>query len=570
MEATRKAQAAGRLKELTLEEYEDMLVIRGRAASGLLKLLGAEYLPVLMSSERIAELIMIKSHVESDYKSVDVTLFTSRQYCWIVNGRKLAKTIVKLCIRCRYLRLRLEKQKMAPLPPELCIPCPAFTNVGIDLAGPFMVKSMLKKKSTRASQGKLKVWAVLFLCLNTRAIKIYMAPGYSTTDFLLAWKEFTADYGVPRRVHSDRGTQLISAAGEVDGPGYDWVEICGKAGGRTEWKFTPSGAQFRNSSVEAFVKQFKWSLSMYKESGMNYAELQSAFKKIASVLNSRPVSARYGPKHSEADPDYLEVITPNMLLTARSGVDLPIREYSDEDKPSKRLAYKQEVENSWWNQWKVHCFDSLLPTQSWHQKRRGVKPGDIVLVSYTDKTKTGTFRLGRVDSIELDDDGLVRTCVVQYRLVRSDLPKEDMLIYFKGLKCKSIRVPVQRLVMIYPVEEQTTMENNSGDVMREQIEEYIDEKIENEGSKDEVAEDNNEEDVGELKQIESDNVEVMQENKEVINDEQVDSEYVVNAKSYWIKSYRMSLVKKKRVLKTTRTIKSLLKVNAVCSNLEGI
>ena len=78
MEATRTAQSAGRLKELTLVEHEGMLVVRGRAASGMLKLLGAEYLPVLMSSERITEMIMIKSHVESDHKSVDVTLFTSR------------------------------------------------------------------------------------------------------------------------------------------------------------------------------------------------------------------------------------------------------------------------------------------------------------------------------------------------------------------------------------------------------------------------------------------------------------------------------------------------------------
>ena len=532
MGATRQAQSAGRLKELTLEDFEDMLVIRGRATSGLLKLLGAEYLPVLMSSERIAELIMIKSHIECDHKSVDVTLFTSRQYCWIVNGRKLAKTMVKLCIRCKFLRKKLEKQKMAPLPQELCVPCPAFTNIGLDLAGPFLVTSMLKKRGTRAGLGKLKVWAVLFLCLNTRAIKIYLAPGYATSDFLLTWKEFTADYGVPRRVHSDRGTQLISAAGEVEGPEYDWDEICAKAGGRTEWRFTPSGAQFRNGSVEAFVKQFKWSLAMYKESGMNYAELQSVFKTIASVLNSRPISARYGPKQAEADPDYLEVITPNMLLTARSGVDLPIREYSDEDKPSKRLAYKEDLENSWWNQWKVHCFDSLLPTQSWHQKRRGVKPGDIVLVSYPDKSKTGTFRLGRVDKIEVDEDGLVRTCVVRYRLVRSDLPKEDMMIYFKGLKCKSIRVPVQRLVMILPVEEQSIG----------------------------VKEDNEVRGTEKKTEVETDDkhiVEVSVDGEDLTEEREQGIE--VDEKSFWIQSYRMSLMKKHKVMKTTRTVKSLMR-----------
>ena len=43
---------------------------------------------------------------------------------------------------------------------------------------------------------------------------------------------------------------------------------------------------------------------------------------------------------------------------------------------------------------------------------------------------------------------------MEYRLVRCDLPAEDLRIYFKGLKFKLIRVPVQRLILILPVEEQ--------------------------------------------------------------------------------------------------------------------
>ena len=78
----------------------------------------------------------------------------------------------------------------------------------------------------------------------------------------------------------------------------------------------------------------------------------------------------------------------------------------------------------------------------------------MVLINYTDKSKSGTWKLGRVNSVEVDDDGLVRTCVVEYRLVRCDLPAEDLRIYFKGLKFKQIRVPVQRLSLILPVEEQ--------------------------------------------------------------------------------------------------------------------
>ena len=453
MSSTREAMVAGKLKELTLQEEQDMLVIKGRAVAGMKQVLGTEFLPVLMPSARISVLIMLKSHVECNHKSVDITFSTSRHYCWVVGGRKLAKMICKFCVRCRYLKKLKETQKMAVLPDELGVPCPAFSNVGVDLAGPFQVFSMLKKRNTRRGSGTLKVWAVLVMCLNTRALKIYMAPGYSTEDFMVAWEEFESDCGIPRKVHSDRGTQLISAAGSIDSPEYDWEVISRSSKGQTTWTFCPSGSQWRNGAIESFVKRFKMSLEMYQCSGLSYAELQTAFKQIASVLNSRPISARYGPRHGDSDPDYLEQITPNMLLTARSGVDLPVREYIDEKSPARRLAYKAELERAWWQQWKVQCFDSLLPTKAWTQEKRGVKKGDVVLISYTDKSKTGTYRLGIVEEVEIDRDGLVRTCLVGYRLVRSDLPIEELRFYYKGLKCKKLRVPVQRLCVILPVEE---------------------------------------------------------------------------------------------------------------------
>ena len=206
--------------------------------------------------------------------------------------------------------------------------------------------------------------------------------------------------------------------------------------------------------MEAMVKQFKKSLDLYKQTGLTYAELQSAFKRIAAVINSRPVSARYGPRQEQSDPDYLEVITPNMLLTGRSGVDLPSREYSDDDSPGLRLAYREELERSWWARWKVQCFDSLLPTKALTTARRNVAVGDVVLISYQDKSKSVNFKLGIVETVEVDQDGLVRTCQVRYRLVRSDLPAEEMRIYFRGLQYRKLRALVQRLCVVLPVEEQ--------------------------------------------------------------------------------------------------------------------
>ena len=38
------------------------------------------------------------------------------------------------------------------------------------------------------------------------------------------------------------------------------------------------------------------------------------------------------------------------------------------------------------------------------------------------------------DKVELNSDSLVRTCEVAYRVVRCDLPVEELRIYMKGLK----------------------------------------------------------------------------------------------------------------------------------------
>ena len=74
-----------------------------------------------------------------------------------------------------------------------------------------------------------------------------------------------------------------------------------------------------------------------------------------------------------------------------------------------------------------------------------------MLVHYASKTAPGTYRLGRVLSVEIDNDSLVRTCTVCYYLCNGDLTK-------RGVP-KEIRVPAQRLVLILPVEEQNSSSN---------------------------------------------------------------------------------------------------------------
>ncbi len=334
-----------------------------------------------MAGSRVAVLIMLWAHYQN-HDARDITIGIASQKAWIVRGTHLATTITKNCIRCRYLHKLKVEQKMAILPAEIQVQCPPFTNIGIDLSGPLVVHSMTNKRST------MKVWNVIFVCLNTKAVAMYIATGYATSDFMLAYDSHTHDRGLPNKVHSDKGSQLVAAGKEV--VEYEWDRIAKEAAAKgTTWDFAPAG-----------VKKFKRSFEvLYGKTRMNYAELSCAVKRIANVLNERPLAIQKSHVH-HPDEDFLVPITPNMLLTGHTGNRHPAHHNTDCDEvPEDRLSYVEELEKD----------------------------------------------------VEIDvNDGLVRTCTVNYKLIKPGNPRDIS----KNITSKEVRVPVQRLVLIMPVEEQ--------------------------------------------------------------------------------------------------------------------
>ena len=271
--------------------------------------------------------------------------------------------------------------------------------------------------------------------------------------------------------YSDRGTNLTSAAkeggvpgedseGYVDAPDYDWDSIEGSTRGTTGWSFHPPGSQFRNGAVEIFVKKFKRTLEhRFSKKLMFMLELQASFKIVASILNSRPIYARWGNR-GLGDPDFLTALTLNMLLTGRVNKEVPVREYMTSDKPLCRMKYVEECITQWWNQFMAQNFSSLVPRQKWQVERPNMREGDMVLISYVGKCRPATYRLGVVVSVVVDEDKLVRTVKVEYSIL-SDLCVADRLAY-KGVTKKRITVAVQRLCLILPVEEREGISSPGG------------------------------------------------------------------------------------------------------------
>ena len=58
----------GKLKSLLVEEKDGLIIVKGRASKGISKILGKEYLQVIMGQTRVAHLIMLWAHFQNhDY-----------------------------------------------------------------------------------------------------------------------------------------------------------------------------------------------------------------------------------------------------------------------------------------------------------------------------------------------------------------------------------------------------------------------------------------------------------------------------------------------------------------------
>ena len=130
---------------------------------------------------------------------------------------------------------------MADISEHQLYPSPPFSFVSLDFAGPFEGKAMGNSRAV------IKVWGLVLVCQNTRAVKMLATAGYGTDDFLTAYTRFTSNYGNPLLVVTDSGSQLIRAGKAIersDPASLDWKRIReGAAKNGTDWKVVEPSCQ---------------------------------------------------------------------------------------------------------------------------------------------------------------------------------------------------------------------------------------------------------------------------------------------------------------------------------------
>ena len=123
-------------------------------------------------------------HEQTAHSGRGYVLAELRQKHWIVGATPLVKQIIRHCVACRRRDAQPCQQREADIPVDRVTPHePAFTSVGVDYFGPFVVKR---------GRGREKRYGCMFTCVTTRAVHVETADTLDTDSFLNCLYRFMA------------------------------------------------------------------------------------------------------------------------------------------------------------------------------------------------------------------------------------------------------------------------------------------------------------------------------------------------------------------------------------------
>ncbi|XP_071043387.1 uncharacterized protein [Parasteatoda tepidariorum] len=228
-----------------------------------------------------------------------------REKFWVLCGRRSVRHVINKCIKCRRHTVKPVETAPISLPEDRAKDASVFEIVGVDLAGPLILK------------GGQKSWLVLFTCAVFRAVHLELVSSLSTKDFLLCSRRFIARRGRQSVVYSDNGTNFVGAENLFRS--IDWSVVESETTvKRIVWKFIPPSAGWWGGFWERMVQMVKKLLRrVLGNASPNYEELMSLLCECETVINSRPLSYIF------EDRDDLIPLAPAMFLQEIRSVGVP-------------------------------------------------------------------------------------------------------------------------------------------------------------------------------------------------------------------------------------------------------
>ena len=369
--------------------------------------------PVILSKDQhVSSLILKHIHEQLGHSGRNHVLSRLRRKYWITSANTATRKILSSCGFCRHHKGKLGEQKMADLPVERIIPdLPPFTNVGVDYFGPIEVKR---------GRSLEKRYGVIFTCMACRAVHLEVAYSLDTDSCINALRRFICRRGQVSHLRSDNGTNFIGAERELREAlaalNHSKIQNAFLQEG-IKWSFNPPTASHHGGVWERLIRMVRRILtSVLHQQTLNDEGFHTVLCEVESILNDRPIT-----KLSE-DPNDLEALTPNHLLTMKRKPVLPPGLFDKDDLYIKRRWRQiQYMSDLFWKRWLREYLPLLQERQKWSKERRSLVSGDIVLIADPAAPRS-SWLLGRVLQTYPDRKGLVRSAKVQTKSNILDRP----------------------------------------------------------------------------------------------------------------------------------------------------
>ncbi|XP_023808300.1 uncharacterized protein LOC105355630 isoform X2 [Oryzias latipes] len=391
---------------------------------------------IIPKGHHITRMIISQAHerVKHQGKGMTINAIRTKGY-WISGIGRVVASYLRQCVTCRKLRGSTEEQRMADLPLERVSVSPPFTYCGMDCFGPFYTK---QGRNTR------KRYGLLFTCFSSRAIHIEMLEDLSTDCFINGLRCFIAIRGMVRQITSDQGSNFLGARNELK---EALKEIDGDklttflAENQCDFLMNAPGSSHAGGVWERQIRTVRSILNStlsLSPGNLNDASLRTFLYEAMSIVNSRPLTVE-----NLNDPNSLEPLTPNHILTLKSTPALPPPgKFVKEDiYARKRWRHVQYLAEQFWSRWRKEYLSNIAIRQCWHTPKRNLQIRDIVMIKDDDLPRT-EWRLGRVLETTTDKDGCVR---------RVKICLGDRKLSKKGERINKQLVlerPVQKLVLL--------------------------------------------------------------------------------------------------------------------------
>lgn len=362
--------------------------------------------PQILPKGQLAHLIAQQEHLISLHAGPQLLLANLRQKYWPIDGRNLTRKIVRNCHTCIRAKPRPEEQLMGNLPRDRVTNVRPFLAIGIDFAGPLLIRRGTRKDTTE------KCYVAVFICFSVKAVHLEVVTSLHTNAFLAAFRRFIGRRGMPARVYSDNGTTFVGADRELQRL-WKSSEHQRQVGDfavehHIEWNFLPPRGSHHAGLVESAVKSFKHHFK--RTIGLHvltYEQLTTILVQIEAVLNSRPLVPM------SENPEDLNILCPSMFLTGAALTQLPEPNlqhlnmtHLDRWQVCQRLA--QDLSK----RWKTEYLNTLQQRNRWNMERIDLRVGDMVLL-VDELTPSMAWPLGRVVETFPGNDGRVRVINVK-------------------------------------------------------------------------------------------------------------------------------------------------------------